>query len=62
MRYKQHYEMAKAAVKGYRLADEKSDRANYGTLTIQDRAANYRFDAIRGDDKKTRVIATWQPH
>jgi hypothetical protein len=62
LRYKQHYETAHAKIKGYRVVDDQSERANYGTLTVDDDEASYRFDAVRGDDKKTRVIATWQPH
>lgn len=61
-RYRSHFEANHARLRGYRVVTGTGQRAEYGNLIVDDGRASYRFDAVRGIDRVTRIIAIWQPH
>lgn len=60
-RYLEHHQEQGATVKGYRVVKETGYRAQAGTLHVAGVRGSYRYDAMVGDDGKTRVTAIWHP-
>ena len=60
-RYRDHHQQRGATVNGYRVVQQERHRAQIGTLQVSEMDGSFRYDAMVGDDGKTRVTAIWRP-